>query len=78
MQQTEMNVMIQMKYIQIDIIHPLHFFKCKALRMIYVTDINDVLHVKTHEINQLKRYVSRHKHDILWGGVVVVKIDTFL
>lgn len=36
-----------------------------------------MLHVKTHEVNQLKRYVSRHKHDILWGGGVVVKIDNY-
>lgn len=27
-----------------------------------------MLHVKTHEVNQLKRFVGRHKHDILWGG----------
>lgn len=37
-----------------------------------------MLHVKTHEINQSKRFISRHKHDILLGGGgVVVKIDNY-
>lgn len=68
-----------MKYMQIAIIHALNFLKgFKNAPCIYVTDIADVLHVKTHEINQLKRYVSRHKHDILLGGGgVVVKIDNY-
>lgn len=32
-----------------------------------------MLHVKTHEINQSKRFISRHRHDILWGGGLSLK-----
>lgn len=34
----------------------------KSFKIYLFTDIDDELHVKTQEVNQFKRYISRQKH----------------